>query len=391
MDESDLDLVDKGLLSGAKRLSLHKTANKHFMKFLQLIHSNFKTLEDIPEENFTEDLLGRFSDYLTKNVSSITKYNTHDNYLSAIYVQLCEKYPQKKTLNADYYKKLRANLFEEFKTKESETGTPISKHASTLAEAVNELSVCLNRVEEHLVYLTSCRVAQEKFNNAVIVALQQNNEVMESMHQHIKQVSTSSTVDNRKRNHSTMQGEDQRLIDACASPEANGDQESSQPTRRKTIRELTGSTLQSLFYSWFKDDQVTNLNTEDKQEKCVKKKISKMVIYLKHFLPATSTILQARPNANNANAYQTWLLDLNTASFTAQEGIMKFIVESYRQLQPDKLISKLVISKGAIWAAEKLLDKIPVGMFPRCQVHDGITQSSPDIYNSNDISVFRSP
>jgi hypothetical protein len=103
--------VDKGLLSGTKRTSLHKTANKHFGNFLRFTNSVFGSLDDIPEEEFTKDFLGRFSDYLSKKVHSITKYNTHDNYLSAVYVQLCEKYPQKKLIYADYYKRLRDNVF----------------------------------------------------------------------------------------------------------------------------------------------------------------------------------------------------------------------------------------------------------------------------------------
>ena len=156
----------------------------------------------------------------------------------------------------------------------------------------------------------------------------------------------------------------------------------------KSKRQCISFISQSLFYAWFKDDQISTFQLSDRQEKCVMKKISKMIIYLKLFLPATCTLLCSRPD--RIDAYQEWLVELRRTSSAVQESTMKFLAGACQQIDPaSKPLSRCIMNRGAIWATEKLLDKIPMRLFPRCQVQDLITKTSTHIYNSNDIAVFR--
>ena len=83
-------LVDIGRNKNNVKAALHKVASNHFNRFLRFIGSDYSSLKEIPEENVEDKLLGLFSDYITKQCPSIKSYNTHDNYVSAIYVQLSE-------------------------------------------------------------------------------------------------------------------------------------------------------------------------------------------------------------------------------------------------------------------------------------------------------------
>ena len=69
-----------------------------------------------------DKLIGCFSDYLSKYCINIRTYNTHDNYISAIYVQMIEKFPSKKNDFSRYYSTLRQNIFDNYQKKNVEMG-----------------------------------------------------------------------------------------------------------------------------------------------------------------------------------------------------------------------------------------------------------------------------
>lgn len=132
LQELELDLVDKGRLKGKSKSKLHSTASKHFSKFLTHIRSPYTSLEDIPAEFIKDEMLGLFSDYISKHVPSIKAFNTHDNYISAVHVMVVMKYPEKKNSFQMYYKTLRDNIFKEFKAKERSSGIAFSKSAKPM-------------------------------------------------------------------------------------------------------------------------------------------------------------------------------------------------------------------------------------------------------------------
>ena len=121
--EATIDLIDKGRTEGVSVKSLHKTAANHFMKFLRVLQSPYSSLDEIPEHEVVDSLLGLFSDYLSTRVPSIRKYNTHDNYLSAIHVMIVNKYPDKAERFQKYYARLRATVFKEYLSKSATTGS----------------------------------------------------------------------------------------------------------------------------------------------------------------------------------------------------------------------------------------------------------------------------
>ena len=106
-DHEIIDLVDIGSYRsyGKRKNSLHNAAKNHFnnYKYLSYIKSNYLCFDDIEEEYFKDEILGKFSDYLIKCVPSIKKYNTHDNYVSAIHVMITDKYPAKRIEFERYY------------------------------------------------------------------------------------------------------------------------------------------------------------------------------------------------------------------------------------------------------------------------------------------------
>jgi len=163
-------LTDKGRISAAKRASLHKTAGNHFKKFLSFEQSPYRSLEEIPEEFVVDSLLGRFSDYLSKQVKTVKKYNTHDNYVSAIHVQIVERFPAKQQLFAAYYTRLRDNIFDEFKQIEADSGLPFANNAKCMRPRDRDYicqTLFVENNHELRAKFTSCKISSLKIFIAV--------------------------------------------------------------------------------------------------------------------------------------------------------------------------------------------------------------------------------
>lgn len=60
------------------------------------------------------------------------KYNSHDNYVSAVHVYITEKYPELLVPWSRYYKGLRSNIFNEFKDLEQSSGIPMAENAKCM-------------------------------------------------------------------------------------------------------------------------------------------------------------------------------------------------------------------------------------------------------------------
>ena len=127
-----MEFVDEGRVVdlNSSKSKLHQTAKNKFRKFLQLIESPYGDLDEIPENEIIDSLLGKFSSYL--KTTKITKYNTHDNYVSAIHVEICRKFPLKRLEFAAYYKDLRNQIFDHYSLASLQNNTPFAENAPTM-------------------------------------------------------------------------------------------------------------------------------------------------------------------------------------------------------------------------------------------------------------------
>ena len=125
-------LVDIGRNKNNVKAALHKVASNHFNRFLRFINSEYSSLKEIPEAKVEDKLLGLFSDYITKQCPSIKSYNTHDNYVSAIYVQLSELHPQRCLAFSKYYTMLRSNIFKQYQKLTVQKGLPMANSAKRM-------------------------------------------------------------------------------------------------------------------------------------------------------------------------------------------------------------------------------------------------------------------
>jgi hypothetical protein len=101
-------LEDIGRIRGASSSNQHGSAISHFKDFLIFINSRYRSLNDFPENEIKDELIGLFSDYLFKHAK--LAYNTHDQYVSNLHSQIAALFPLKKQMFADYYGKVRTNL-----------------------------------------------------------------------------------------------------------------------------------------------------------------------------------------------------------------------------------------------------------------------------------------
>jgi hypothetical protein len=108
-------LVDQGNRERKGVKKKCKTTKGHFENYLEYEGSDYNNLDDIPEDWFTEEKFGKYSDYLFNTVTTINKFNTHDQYLSSLYNTVTKKYRKLKLSLEDYYTTLRKNVKNDWK------------------------------------------------------------------------------------------------------------------------------------------------------------------------------------------------------------------------------------------------------------------------------------
>lgn len=119
------ELVDVGKKKGKSKASAHLTVKNHFNNYL--VYANMtegrNTFDALLEKDVSDSaLIGKFSDYISKKLTAVRKYSTHDNYISVIHVMLKEKFPAVVGNFDSYYKNLRTNVHSEYVKKSVETG-----------------------------------------------------------------------------------------------------------------------------------------------------------------------------------------------------------------------------------------------------------------------------
>lgn len=125
-----IKLIDQGNRQRKSVKRKNKITKGHFEKYLSYEGYNFNNLDEIPEEWFTEDKLGKYSDYLFRKVPTINMFNTHDQYLSSLYNTVTKKYRNLKFQLADYYKTLRANVRSDWLERCNENNKNFQNHTA---------------------------------------------------------------------------------------------------------------------------------------------------------------------------------------------------------------------------------------------------------------------
>ena len=110
-------LVDAGRIVFKSKGALRKTALNHFKKFLQFTNSEFQELNQIPENQIKDKILGEFSTYLKDHVDTVNQYATHKNYLSSIHQAIIEQFPTKQVEFETYYSNLCSTIFSQYTSK----------------------------------------------------------------------------------------------------------------------------------------------------------------------------------------------------------------------------------------------------------------------------------
>jgi hypothetical protein len=123
-------LIDQGNRTRKGVVSKRKTSSKHFDNYLDYEGCEYKHLDDIPEEWFTEERIGKYSSYLFTQVPTIQKFNSHDQYLSSFYSQITQKYRRFKLEFEDYYTKLRMNIKQDWLERCAKDKKPFQNHTA---------------------------------------------------------------------------------------------------------------------------------------------------------------------------------------------------------------------------------------------------------------------
>ena len=123
-------LIDQGRIITKNSQKSRTTALNHFHKFLAYENSPYSSLNEMPAEALPDCILGRFSDYITKVVKSVKKFNTHDNYISQVHTAIIEKYQFKEAEYSKYFTKLRFNIEKDYRLNCSLTGESFVDNAA---------------------------------------------------------------------------------------------------------------------------------------------------------------------------------------------------------------------------------------------------------------------
>jgi len=312
-----------------------------------------------------------------------------------------------KILNKDKILQWNRCVEETFKV-DNQMFLPLSEiHEETFASAINIQNTYLLKNQQSLNYISSQLNTQEKFNSAVTNTFYITNEKIDELNLKIDNLicslntnnnNISKNINNNNNNifkkHQHMQ---QQTITSTQQPVQSTSShinsivkisEKSNAVINNSI--LQFKDLQSVFYTWYKNDLFKYepcINNSDEKSKF--RKLSKVIIYMKLFLPLDCKLLSVKNSVEESSIiYTKWMSDLQSTSKALQESVMKFIKIS--NIKNNKKLSDIVYNKANLWSAFKMLESIPVSDFPINEnVIDNITIPSTYIYSSNKLIEFR--
>ena len=121
----DMELQDLSAVVSVSKEALLGNAKGHFNYFLTALKIPF-TLEDLPEERFDGELIGKFASFL---LSKDLMYNTSKMYLSSVYNYSCGKFPRREELVRRKYASTRCTLLKQCENKAEKKGEAIENSA----------------------------------------------------------------------------------------------------------------------------------------------------------------------------------------------------------------------------------------------------------------------
>ena len=135
--------------------------------------------------------------------------------------------------------------------------------------------------------------------------------------------------------------------------------------------------LKSLFFCWFAKDLFIKVNESfTTDEKSVVKKMSKMVIYMRYFIPLNyNELLQSKPT--ESIELKKWSEELLLCAAEVQVHFMNFLNIYNPTMKPSAKI------KASIWTAEKIADRIPMRDYPQLRNSDKITTPSHHVWTGS--------
>jgi hypothetical protein len=270
---------------------------------------------------------------------------------------------------------------------------PLERIANnSFAEAINTQNSVISRIDDRVAYLASSQVTQERFNSELVLSIRENSETLQQLVNHVSLLTTEIRSTPYTKRARTQEQQQTVMENFSATPSALPSTSSTvvEQFPVNTISNLIGTDLASLFYSWYQDDKLQSINVaQDRQQKALLRKLSKLIIYLKHFAPTDCQVLLCRPSVNlQSNTYRDWLISLRQLSNAVKDNTMRFLAGYYQRV--GNSLSTCVAKKAYIWATFKLLEKVPIDEFPVCNIADCLTKASPSICVGNEIAVFRS-
>ena len=123
MATQTIELEDTGRRVDRSKAALRTTTLNHFKKYLEFTHSEFQSLDEIPEYLIKVELLGKFSTFLKDHVESVKYYTTHKNYLSSLHQAIVEIYPVKKNEFDNYYRKICSAVCSQYSSRFASTAS----------------------------------------------------------------------------------------------------------------------------------------------------------------------------------------------------------------------------------------------------------------------------
>jgi hypothetical protein len=142
--EDNVELRDHAQRKAPASAKLAKTSTNHFDKYLIYLRTNslgesetlsaWRTIHDLPPEPAVlRDHLGKFSDFLFRKVTGVTKWKTHSNYLIPVFDTMLSKLvlvPE--GLRQQFiknYSNLRSQTESLYKENAQRQGLPFVQHA----------------------------------------------------------------------------------------------------------------------------------------------------------------------------------------------------------------------------------------------------------------------
>ena len=149
-------------------------------------------------------------------------------------------------------------------------------------------------------------------------------------------------------------------------------------------------TVESLFFNWFRDNNLMNYNPKNPNQKALLRKYSKLILYLKRFVTKESVLLLNRPE-ENTQLYLDWMVKLKEESKHVRINVMNFLSDYHVRVEINgKSFTKAVIDKGSLTSCYKRLEGIKLADFDNYPLYimDNITSFNCNIV-VGDITAFK--